>query len=171
MYACMYYMHIYVCAYIYVYMHVCTCIYVHVYMYACVHTYIYVIFKLGFERYGGNCPSWEGELSGEIVQGSCPGGIVRGEMSVPQKSLPLDFLPVSRDSLPRRLNFNTDSPPRRICFRLDSPPPRRRYSETKSPGERLFHPPSKKTLPGESLFRREFGYSHITFITNQSTLF
>src|SRR6218665_454247 len=54
--ACMYCLCIYVCACIYVYMHVC----------------IYVIFKLGFERYGGNCPSWEGELSGGIVRGNCP---------------------------------------------------------------------------------------------------
>ena len=56
-----------------------TCMYV--YMYAtCIHVCIYVIFKLGFERYGGgNCPSWEGELSGgELsggsVRGNCPGG-------------------------------------------------------------------------------------------------
>jgi len=31
---------------------------------------------LGFERYGGNCPSWEGELSGGVI--------VQGEMSVPR---------------------------------------------------------------------------------------
>ena len=50
----------------------------------CIHVCIYVIFKLGFERYGGNCPSWEGELSGEIVQG----GIVRGELSGENVSYP-----------------------------------------------------------------------------------
>jgi len=49
--------------------HVCACIYV--YMHVC----MYVIFKLGFERYRGNCPSWEGNCPG----GNCPGG----EMSVP----------------------------------------------------------------------------------------
>jgi len=40
---------------------------------------------LGFEWYGGNCPSWEGELSGGIVRGNCPGEvsgeIVQGETS------------------------------------------------------------------------------------------
>ena len=34
-------------------------------MYVCIHVCMYVILKLGFERYErGNCPSWEGELSG-----------------------------------------------------------------------------------------------------------
>src|SRR6218665_1598806 len=59
-----------VCIYTCVYASMCICMYV--YMYACVHTCIYVIFKLGFERYGGNCPSWEGELSGGIVRGKYP---------------------------------------------------------------------------------------------------
>src|SRR6218665_1370854 len=55
-----------VCVYTCVHASMCICMYV--YMYACVHTCRYVIFKLGFERYGGivlvgggNC---EGELSG-----------------------------------------------------------------------------------------------------------
>jgi len=44
-------------------------------MHVCIHVCIYVIFELGFERYGGvNCPSWEGELSGEKFSG----GISRG---------------------------------------------------------------------------------------------
>src|SRR6218665_1823803 len=61
-----------VCVYTCVHASMCICMYV--YMYACVHTCMYyVIFKSGFERYGGNCPSWEGELSG-----NCPGGIVQG---------------------------------------------------------------------------------------------
>ena len=50
-------------------------------MYICMHVCIhvcrlcmYVIFKLGFEQYGrGNCPSWEGELSGVNCPGNCPG--------------------------------------------------------------------------------------------------
>ena len=45
-------------------------------MHVCIHVCIYVIFKLGFERYGGNCPSWEGELSG----GNCPGEVSGGEI-------------------------------------------------------------------------------------------
>src|SRR6218665_4052979 len=67
-----------VCVYTCVHASMCICMYV--YMYACVHTciyiYIYVIFKLGFERYRGNVPSGEGELSG----GNCPGE-VSGELS------------------------------------------------------------------------------------------
>src|SRR6218665_1651463 len=76
-YACMYCMRIYECACIYVYMHVCIYVCMCAYMY--VHC-IYIIFKLGFERNGGNSPSWEGELSGGIVrggklsgEGNCPG--------------------------------------------------------------------------------------------------
>ena len=66
MYACMYCMHIYVCACIYVYMHV----YIHVCM--------YVILKLDLSGTGGNCPSWERELSGgELSGGNYPGGNVR----------------------------------------------------------------------------------------------
>ena len=37
-------------------------------MHVCIHVCMYVIFNLDFERYGGNCPSWEGKLSG----GKCP---------------------------------------------------------------------------------------------------
>src|SRR6218665_666241 len=86
--------------YMYVCMHVCiVCIYTcvnasmcicnYACMYICMHVYmhvcIYVIFKLGFERYGGNCPSWEGELSGWGLSGggSVRWGIVQGEMSGP----------------------------------------------------------------------------------------
>src|SRR6218665_4175492 len=78
MHACMYCMRIYVCACIYVYMHVCiSCMYIC--MHLCKHICIYVIFKLGFERYGGNCPSWEGELSGgELSRGNCPGELSGG---------------------------------------------------------------------------------------------
>ena len=70
--------------YMHVCMHVCiVCVYtcVHASMCICMYVYMYVcvILKLGFERYGGNCPSWEGELSGGIVQGGkCPGRIVQG---------------------------------------------------------------------------------------------
>ena len=41
--------------------------------------YIYIILKLGFERYGGNCPSWEG---------NCPGELSGGEMSLPPTTKP-----------------------------------------------------------------------------------
>ena len=58
------------------------CICMYVYMYACVHTCIYVILKLDFERYWGNCPGWEGELSGGFSGGNCPGNCP-GETSVP----------------------------------------------------------------------------------------
>src|SRR6218665_666836 len=69
-----------VCVYTCVHTSMCICMYVYMYatMHVCIHVCIYVIFKLGFERYGGNCPSWEGELSGGIVRGNCP-----GELSVP----------------------------------------------------------------------------------------
>ena len=46
---------------------------------------MHAIFKLGFELFGrGNCPSWEGDLSGGlIVRGvNCPGGNVRSPVSV-----------------------------------------------------------------------------------------
>ena len=36
--------------------------YVSIYLYVCMCAYMYVIFKLDFERYRGNCNSWEGEL-------------------------------------------------------------------------------------------------------------
>ena len=36
----------------------------------CIHVCIYEIFKLGFERYGGNCPSWEGNYPGELFGGT-----------------------------------------------------------------------------------------------------
>jgi len=65
-------------AYIRVCMHLCvyTCMYIG--MHVCIHVYMHVIFKLGFERYDrGNCPSWEGQLSGELSGGNCPGGNVR----------------------------------------------------------------------------------------------
>src|SRR6218665_2895532 len=80
MYVCMHVL----CAYIRVCMHLCVyaCMYIHVCMHVCIHVciHVYVIFKLDFERYGENCPSWEGELSG----GNCPGR----KMSVP----PIDEL-------------------------------------------------------------------------------
>src|SRR6218665_719445 len=79
MYACMYCVRIYVCACIYVYcVYACLYICMQVCIHVCIH--VYVIFKLDFERYGENCPSWEGELSG----GNCPGR----KMSVP----PIDEL-------------------------------------------------------------------------------
>ena len=65
-------------AYIRVRMHLCVYACMYICMHVCIHVCIYAIFKLGFERYGGNCPSWEVELSGGSVR-----GIVRGEMSVP----------------------------------------------------------------------------------------
>ena len=64
---------IYMCVHASVYMYVCIYICICAYMYVTVC--IYIILKLGFERYRGNCPSWEGEWSG----GNCP-----GEMSVPR---------------------------------------------------------------------------------------
>src|SRR6218665_3599124 len=71
----------YVCMYVlYAYIRVCMNLYVYACMYicmhVCIHVCIYVIFKLSFEWYGGNCPSWEGELSGRELSG----GIVRGEL-------------------------------------------------------------------------------------------
>ena len=58
-----------VCVYTCVHASICICMYV--YMYACVHTCMYICnFQVGFWAVqGGNCPSWEGELSG----GKCPG--------------------------------------------------------------------------------------------------
>ena len=66
MYVCMHVLYAYIC----VCMHLC----VDAYMYICMHTCMYVILKLGFEQYGrGNCPSWEGNCPGGIVQeGKCP---------------------------------------------------------------------------------------------------
>src|SRR6218665_4140438 len=62
-------------AYIRVCMHLCVYACMYICMHVRIHVCMYAIFKLGFEQYGrGNCPSWEGELSG---------GIVWGEMSVP----------------------------------------------------------------------------------------
>src|SRR6218665_623785 len=78
MYACMYVLY----AYIHVCMHLCVYACMYICMHVCIQVYTYVIFKLGFERYGGNCPSWagivRGKLSGESVRGgNCPGGNVR----------------------------------------------------------------------------------------------
>src|SRR6218665_880496 len=75
MYACMYCMRIYVSACICVYMHVCILC-----MHVCIHVCMYVIFKLDFERYRGNCPSWEGELSGGELSGA---GIIWGREKCP----------------------------------------------------------------------------------------
>src|SRR6218665_20696 len=64
------YMTVYKCMCTHEYMYVCVYTFVHTSMYicmhVCLHVCIYVIFKFGFERYRGNCPSWEGELSGEL---------------------------------------------------------------------------------------------------------
>src|SRR6218665_80489 len=81
MYACMSVFY----AYIRVYMHLCVYACMYICMIVCIHVCIYIIFKWGFERYGwGNCPSWEGELSGGIVRGKCPGEIVqRGNVRAP----------------------------------------------------------------------------------------
>ena len=78
MYACMYVLY----AYIRVCMHLCVYACMYICMHVCIQVCIYVIFKLGVERYGGNCLSWEGELSGgncpgEVSGGNCPGGNVR----------------------------------------------------------------------------------------------
>jgi len=58
-------------------MHLCVYACMYICMHVCIHACMYEILKLGFERYGrGNCPSWEGELSGgELSGGNCPGGI------------------------------------------------------------------------------------------------
>ena len=61
-------------AYIRVCMHLCVYACMYICMHVCIHVCIYVIFKLGFERYRGNCPSWEGQLSG----GKCPGELSGG---------------------------------------------------------------------------------------------
>src|SRR6218665_3714954 len=61
MYACMYVLY----AYIHVCMHICVYACMHICMHVCIHVCLCVIFKLGFERYGGNCP-------GGIVRGKCP---------------------------------------------------------------------------------------------------
>src|SRR6218665_3575708 len=37
---------------------------------------MYVILKLGFEWYGGNCPSWDGNCPGELSGGKLSGGNV-----------------------------------------------------------------------------------------------
>jgi len=66
MYVCMYVLY----EYIRVCLHLCVYACMYICMYVCIHVCICVIFKLGFE---GNCPSWEGELSGSIVWGKCPG--------------------------------------------------------------------------------------------------
>ena len=73
MYVCMYVL--YAC--IRVCMHLCVFACMYICTHVCIYVCMYVIFKLGFERNGGNCPSWEGELSGGIVrgivrQGECP---------------------------------------------------------------------------------------------------
>ena len=65
MYVCMYVLY----AYIRVCMHLCVYAFMYICMHVCIRICIYVILKLGFERYGGNCPIWEGELSGGIVRG------------------------------------------------------------------------------------------------------
>ena len=74
------YMTVYKCICMHEYMYVCMYV-LYAYIRVCMHVCIYVIFKLGFERYGGNCPSWEGELSGGIVRGKCPGKNVRSPQS------------------------------------------------------------------------------------------
>src|SRR6218665_1948778 len=86
------------------------------------------------------------------------------------------FTPVSRDRVsplevsPRRLYFDTDSPPEDLFQNRFVP--RRLYSKTKSSGgETISSPLEINSPPGESLFRRELGYSRIAFIANQSTLF
>src|SRR6218665_2327685 len=79
------YMTVFKCISMHEYMYVCVCMHLCVYacmyicMHVCIQVCIYVIFKLGFEWYGGNCPSWEGELSGgELSGGSVRGRIVQG---------------------------------------------------------------------------------------------
>ena len=72
-------MRIYVCA-----LHLCVYACMYICMDVCIHVCMYVIFKLDFERYRGNCSSWEGELSGNCPGVNCPEElIVRVEMSVP----------------------------------------------------------------------------------------
>src|SRR6218665_2060722 len=75
---CMYVLY----AYIRVCMHLCVYACMYICMHVRIHVYRYIILKLGFEQYGWNCPSWEGELSGGIVRWNCPGElpgeVVRG---------------------------------------------------------------------------------------------
>src|SRR6218665_1327849 len=79
MYVCKHVCIVYVITYIRVCLHLCVYAFMYICMHVCIQVCIYVIFKLGFDRYGGgNCPSWEGELSGGIVRGNCPGEIVQG---------------------------------------------------------------------------------------------
>src|SRR6218665_3006942 len=76
MYVCMYGLYSYICVCIHLCVDACMFICMHV----CIHVCMYIILKLGFEQYGrGNCPSWEGKLSGGIVRGEFSGGIVQGE--------------------------------------------------------------------------------------------
>src|SRR6218665_281063 len=81
MYACMYCMRIYVCACIYVYMHVC------IYVCMCAYMYVYNIYFSSYVLSGtvGNCPSWEGELSGGELseEGSVREGNCQGECPFP----------------------------------------------------------------------------------------
>src|SRR6218665_948886 len=69
-------------AYISVCMHLCVYACMFICMHVCIHVCIYVILKLDFERYWGNCPSLEGELSGGIfrrqLSGELSGGILSG---------------------------------------------------------------------------------------------
>src|SRR6218665_1300250 len=85
-----------VCVYTCVHASMCICIYVYMYacvhtcMYICIHVCIYVIFKLGFERCRGNCPSWEGKLSGRNCPGGkYPGGKCPGPLSTLIRQRPL----------------------------------------------------------------------------------
>jgi len=70
MYVCMYVLY----AYIRVCMHLCEYAYMYICMHACVHTCMYMCWVLSGT---GHCPSWEGELSGEVSGGIVQRGNVR----------------------------------------------------------------------------------------------
>src|SRR6218665_1311649 len=94
---------------------------------------------------------------------------------IENQNVPTSIRCLATDSPPINLSpvtlFRYRFSPRRIFFRIDSPPGDYILKQSLR-GEKLFHPPLEiNSPPGESLFRRELGYSRIAFIVNQSTLF
>src|SRR6218665_4009690 len=63
-------------------MNICRYVF-YAYISVCMHVCIYVILKLDFERYWGNCPSWEGEWSGGIFRGLLSGKLSGGNVCSP----------------------------------------------------------------------------------------
>src|SRR6218665_537937 len=86
-------------------------------------------------------------------------------------------MPVSRDRVsplklsPRRLYFDTDSPPGGSVSEYIRPPGDYILKQSLRGRENISSPVEINSPPGECLFRHELGYSLITFIGNQSTVF